>query len=482
MTRVINGAPTSGSPGGWRLAARLARREVRRRPGRTALVAGLVAVPVAGMLLGVVFLRTQELSATETWRMTYGRADAVLFHEVSATSAVSPARALPAGSRAVEYTTVQRIVSTADGRLCRCTVSDVPFDPLTEGIVRLTTGRAPAAPGEIVLSPPAAEALHAGLGDRIELVQPLALDATVVGLGATSESTDDARLVVGPDDRLPAELIAEGRDRLVDLPDDLSPEQVTGWEATAGAHSLAPDFPGASSTVVAGASAVPGVRWTWVAGAAGLTVLGIVIAAAFASSARRQLLTLGQLAANGGTPTQLRRVLFLQGTVTGLVGSVAGLGLGAVLLAAARSRAPELVDHAVSGWDVRALDVLPIVLIAVAAATVAALVPAGAASRVSVLAALAGRRPLGRVSRRWTAAGLVMAAAGLVMLGTDAWSERDGLDGSSVAVMNVLAIAGPVLLLIGVCAATPAYVSVLRPVGAGLRGPWRLAARSLFRQ
>jgi putative ABC transport system permease protein len=465
------------APGAWRVAARLARREVRRRPGRTALVAALVAVPVAGMLLGVVFLRTQELSDAEVWHMMYGRADAVVFPDTSATPAP-----LPEGSRAVEYTTVERVVSTADGFLCRCSLSDLPFDPLTDGIVRLTAGRPPADLDEVVLSRPAAEALHAGLGDRIELVQPLALDATVVGLGATSEWIDDARVVVGPGTPLPAELVAEGGERLVDLPDGLPPDQVAAWEATAGAHSMAPGFPGASSVVLAGDNAQKAIRGTWVAGAIGLTVLGIVIAAAFASSARRQLATLGQLAANGGTPAQLRRVLFLQGTVTGVVGSVAGLGLGAALLAAARSEAPGLVDHAVSGWDVRALDALPIVLLAVAAATVAALVPAGAASRVSVLSALAGRRPLGRVSRRWTAAGLVMATAGLVMLGVVGQSRRNGLEGSQIGSMNALAVAGPVLLLLGVCAATPAYVSVLRPVAAGLRGPWRLAARSLFRQ
>ena len=41
-----------------RLPLRLARREVRRRPGRTALVALLVALPVTGMAMAVILIRT----------------------------------------------------------------------------------------------------------------------------------------------------------------------------------------------------------------------------------------------------------------------------------------------------------------------------------------------------------------------------------------------------------------------------------------
>ena len=47
----------------WRLAARLARREVRRRPGRTVLVMLLVTVPVMAMALGIekVVARMQKI-------------------------------------------------------------------------------------------------------------------------------------------------------------------------------------------------------------------------------------------------------------------------------------------------------------------------------------------------------------------------------------------------------------------------------------
>src|SRR6185437_1376746 len=53
--------PRRGRP--WRFALRLARREVRRRPGRTLLVMLLVAVPVLGMSVVMVFVRTNTDSA-----------------------------------------------------------------------------------------------------------------------------------------------------------------------------------------------------------------------------------------------------------------------------------------------------------------------------------------------------------------------------------------------------------------------------------
>src|SRR3546814_14450349 len=53
----------------WRFAARLAQREVRRRPGRTVLVALLGALPVGAMTVGSVLYRT----TTDDWESTFER-------------------------------------------------------------------------------------------------------------------------------------------------------------------------------------------------------------------------------------------------------------------------------------------------------------------------------------------------------------------------------------------------------------------------
>ena len=457
---------------GWRVAARLARREVRRRPGRSALVTALVAVPVAGMLVGVAYQRTDELSAAESWHFLHGRADATLDYQPGI-----PFPSLPEGGRFLDVHTTER-VAVAETRLCRCELTDVPDDPIADGMVHVTEGRMPRDADEVVLSGPAARRLGVGLGDRLELNQPVDVDATVVGLSDPRLWGTDELIVVGPGVDL-----GEGYHvRLVDLPDVLTADQVAAWESTAGPHAMSPAFDGAFAPWISTENHNVEVRWTLVFGAIGLTVLGIVVAAAFAAGARRQMATLGQLAANGATPAALRRVVFLQGTVTGLIGTAVGLALGAAVLAALRPRASELLDQTVLSWEVRLLDVLPIVAVAVVAATLAAVVPARGASRVSVLSALAGRRPLGRVSRHHTAVGLVVAATGLGCLGAVAWAGRDGVNSGSVGPLSLVAVAGPVLLLLGMCAAAPAYVTVLQPVATLTRGPWRLAARSLFRQ
>ena len=55
----------------WRVAARLARREVRRRPGRTVLVSLLVAVPVLALLVASAVWRTDVAQRDED---PFGRA------------------------------------------------------------------------------------------------------------------------------------------------------------------------------------------------------------------------------------------------------------------------------------------------------------------------------------------------------------------------------------------------------------------------
>jgi hypothetical protein len=146
---------TRGTRASWWVAARLARREVRRRPWRTALVSALVAAPVAGMLVGVAFLRTGELSHTESWRFQHGGADAVLLRDTEVTPGL-----LPEGSHSVDYLATSRVVGTAGGDLCRCGLSDMPFESLTDGIVTITAGRPPERSDEVLLSEAAASALR----------------------------------------------------------------------------------------------------------------------------------------------------------------------------------------------------------------------------------------------------------------------------------------------------------------------------------
>ena len=60
----------------------------------------------------------------------------------------------------------------------------------------------------------------------------------------------------------------------------------------------------------------------------GMLEVVLLVGAAFAIAARRQVRDLGLLAANGGAGPDLRRVLLAQGLVLGAVSSVVGVALG----------------------------------------------------------------------------------------------------------------------------------------------------------
>src|SRR5688572_4275277 len=118
------------------LPLRLARREVWRRPGRTALVALLVAIPVAGMALAVTLIRSEADTPEEDWKQEYGLADATTFDRADP-------RVLPEGARAVSFQWTYLPMKTEAGRRADGEVTTLPLgDPLTEGIYELVAGRA----------------------------------------------------------------------------------------------------------------------------------------------------------------------------------------------------------------------------------------------------------------------------------------------------------------------------------------------------
>lgn len=448
------------------LPLRLARRELRRRPGRTALVALLVAVPVAGMVLATVSLRTGQHTPAEDWERANGQADA--FGDTGV--------GLPAGSRAIAVSYAFLRARTTDGARSDLSLSDLPLrDPMAAGIYDLVAGRAATGTGEVALSRGAAQRLEVGLGDDLVLERP-SVTFAVVGLIERRDCLSCPYAVVAPG-KIPVELqVQEGyrAEVLADLPDGLTPAE-TATLLDQGPWLREPP-PGTD------ASASPGgdrsVEWSLVIGAIVLTVVGIVISAAFAVGARRQLVTIGQLSASGTPPATVRAALVLQGTITGLLGGLVGLAIGAAALVGGRGRFERLLDERIPHYDVSVRDVALAVLLGMMASTVAALMPARTAARIPTLAALAGRCPVAPVSRRLVAGGAIAVAGGLTLLGLAVVGSRSRIDGS---VWVLVAIAGGISELLGACAIAPAVVARLEPLARRLRGALRLGARSLAR-
>jgi putative ABC transport system permease protein len=469
---------------GFRLATRLARREIIRRPGRTLLVALLIALPVAGMTVAAVAVRTDHATPAQRWQAQHGQADAVAY-AIRGVVAKIPGSRVVKGPAYVEG----RVLRTTDSRRSVTTIETLDMtDPMTRGIVQVLSGRVPTKVDEVLLSQAAARELGVKAGDSLHLVRPVRHTLHVTGVGEHADYWGGAWLILPANVPYPwkPNEPPQPSSKLIDFNRRLTSADFAALASlTAPPASLefspAVDAPRITPAFdPSGSDAAQTVAWSWVIGALVLTVIGIVISAAFAVGARRQLVTLGQLAGNGAAPKDLRRVLFLQGTLTGLVGTALGLVLGAVALVVAAPYADEFFKRDIHPYTVRLLDVVPIVVLGVVTATIAALIPARAAGRVPVLAALAGRRPLGRVPRWIPVTGAFVATGGLALLGLAVLGAQG--DNGQGTVWALTAIAGGVAVLLGSCAIAPAYVSLLEPAATRSRGSWRVATRSLARQ
>jgi putative ABC transport system permease protein len=494
LTRAGTGGEVAERPrrrATWALAARLARREVRRRKGRTALVVALIAIPVLAMTVASVGFRTSRDTAAEEYRRAYGESDLVLQGASAAdglvvsdgTDRIGDALArLPAASRIVAVHDVYGQVRPArSGKPTFVRFTDLPLaDPITSGMVDVQQGRAPSSPDEVLLSRSVARSLGVGVGDTLDLAVPAAT-YRVVGIGRTNQYLDDPLMVVGGFD------FGSLRDgllmvtRLVDLPQGSTGASL-GFDGIDDPSGLTPAItPTSPQLGYRSYSERQGLAWGWVAGALALTVMCIIVAAAFASSARRQLVTLGQLSSNGAAGPVLRRTLALQGAWSGALGAVVGIVLGLAVILPQHGLLQRIAGHALGGMTVSLLDLAVIGLTGIVAATIAAFVPARSITKVPVMSALAGRRPLGTVPRRLVPVGVSLFAVGVGLIFIAAAAQTGNGNDSDRNLFAGVAVLGGLGVLFGMCCTTPAIIAVLGPLAERLTGTARLAARSLAR-
>ncbi|MEJ7722772.1 MAG: FtsX-like permease family protein, partial [Ilumatobacteraceae bacterium] len=417
------------APARWRLALRFARREVQRRPGRTVLVALLIAVPIMGMTLGSVYAHTVDDSGDWEFQLRYGaQADIAAQGAASGKSSALKGveKMLPEGS------TVTRVIGglylpvrRQNGDTPRVTLLQFNRAP-TDGAESL--GMEPAdvpQAGEAWVSRHLLAEFDLEVGDRLTLQYPRG-SWTISGTGKPGADHRENVIVFAdfPLEQFRREFI--GRTTIIDLPQaDGAERQQLADAIQARYQDVYPELPerigssgdGADSTALA---------WGWVAGIIALAAVGIVISAAFATSARRQLVMVGQLSANGAPQRLIGRALGLQGFWTGLAGVALGM-TGAVLIGVfGRSTIERLYARDLPSFQYVPRDLVVIALTGIAAAVVAAYVPARSAAKVPTLTALAGRRPLGKVPVRLVPIGAVTFGFGVLLLVLAAGSNGGG--------------------------------------------------------
>ncbi len=461
----------------WRLASRLARRETRRRPGRTVLVSLLIAVPVLAMTLGSVLVRThgQGREWPNQFERRYGVADVAVDANVASftNSDVSP-NAVPPGTRSLDYLWVYTFLPPDDPSGTEQTVvlTDAPLDdPMVSSAVEIIDGRAPAV-GEVLIGPDLANDRGLEPGDELTLDRPSGT-WTVSGVGRYRDDYWVDLLVIPGFDR---DRIVADRQQVVqvyDLPNDLDQSGISAFAAAIGGLNRFED-------PNAGWAATPILGWGWLAGVLSLVAIGIIVAAAFATSARRQIVTVGQLASNGATPAVIRRSLALQGTWTAVIGTTVGMVVALAALPFVRGPvARHVLNYELTAYVISIRDLTIVTLTAVTAGTVAAAVPARTAARVPVMSALAGRRPQPAPPRWLVPTGLGLAAGGLGLLAVAGTGAR--IDGSNSFVWPLLAVIAAVGVVFGMVCATPLLVASVGRFGRSAPLSWRFALRSLAR-
>ncbi|MCD0445283.1 ABC transporter permease [Glycomyces sp. A-F 0318] len=489
--------------GGLRLALRIARREAMRYKGRSVLSITLLGIPILGVAIGASAYDTIDLSAEETAEQHLGENDAYIepvspgepitqytwdgqypWYDMTAPAEgeeeeAAPASltdmevlaALPVGSWVVPYDLYggeEAQVETPDGvggiGVVGYDLADRTYE--AAGLEYLE-GSAPVR-DEVVLTAAAAEYLEVGVGDSI----------TLVG-GASDEEHEVSGIIEVPWDLNGRYAIASffpdsSSGWLVDVPEELTYEDALALNeigVTVWATSLL-DRPSTAPDDDFVMSPDDDYLLTIYALIVVVVVMEVVLLAgpAFAISTRRRSREFALMSANGATPAQIRNTVLAGGALFGIIAAVAAIAIGVAAVAIGMPWLEQLFGHRSAG--LRVLPWLQAALVAVAIGTglLSALAAAVSASRVNVVAALMGRTPGRKGSKRWLVIGLVMVGAGIA----------SGLAG--ITIWNIQLMAGAIVLLqLGLVSCTPAILALTARLGRWLPLAPRMALREAGR-
>ena len=499
----------------WRIAATMALRQSLRSWPSTVLVVLLVLLPMAAVSAAAVYAASLEPSPAQRAEAELGGADAWLEpmggmagvrqylddpHGLFLVeeSSDEPAAVEPPDSvdqlidaeRVIAIRHALASVTTAHGTGSFTVVAGDAWDPLLDGRYALLEGRAPDAPSEVLATPASLERLGVGIGDEIEVVDPVGR-ATVVGTMTSRLDPDRASMLFAPADSplLDGEIphvstwYAEGWHPTAAEVYDLNAQGVIVFDRALSQH---PGDGGAPAL-----ESASGTSWAlYSAAAAALvfcTYLVLLLAgSAFSVSAKRQQRSLAVAASLGASRGDVFRIVLFQGALMGLAGGIAGSAAGIGLAAIARAAFDSGQLEYTWGLKVPWLAIIGLVVFSALVGTLAAALPARSATRGDTLEALRGsRRPVAVSARRprigaaMIVTGLVLVTGSVIALVSTYNSPLHGTEASEpiYSAAMIAMIAGPLVLQIGVVLAGHWMLSLAATMLARLGVGARLAGR-----
>lgn len=507
----------------WRIALRMARRDLRLHKGRAALVALMVGIPIL----------------TLSWIATFGSGLLV-------TSSEDPSRVMGTASALVSGPESRQLFQTGSGWNYATRTEEDPdrpgelreLDPTPipghdpEGTARQNAGAIGALVGGTA-TPIANTTVRVPLGDRKVLMHTLTLDGSSVDFGDKVELLT-GRWPVGPDEALVSEpgirkglpasgtfdIVTEQGTRtitvvgtgtgvlgwglvphlisaepLVDMDDSWFTPQwlITGTDmpfekvhelGRYGLQVLSAELmldpvprdqlpPDVQQVIDSTPSVGPAVVVILAAVVLAL-VIGLMVAPAFAVSASRQRHTLALAASNGATTRQLRRTVLAQALLLGVLAAVIGALLGVAGAAVlAWRRAATATDLYLPLLDVPWPAIAGFVAIASIASVAAALLPARRLGRLDIMGVIKGQSVSPAPSRVLPVIGLILMVAGgaAVLFSGQGYGQRE-----------LVVAGGAVLLVVGALLLVPMTLVLAGRLSARLPVSLRMATRDATRQ
>jgi putative ABC transport system permease protein len=493
------------------VALRMARRDVRRYKGRSALVLAMVAIPVALLVAAVCWVGIGGVHGEDLIPLQMGAGQA-LIQEPQEYAVAQTAEADISWDGDTPAKSVPGYVLGQDD-------AEV-LERNTRAMERLVGG---------ALIPVAEADARYVTGERRVRIQGLLIDGRAADLGAKAELTsgrwprDETEILVteaGVDKGMPNKgtivVSSGGREREVEVvgtaaalsawgspPDFVAPG---GWgmQGTWGqAWILLRDEPvlwpevrslNEYGIMVASAAVLrdpPGrseldprilesldrekdvIRQMSALGAVALFLaVTLLVAPAFAVGAARQRRTLALAACNGAETRQLRRSVLAQAVILGVAAAVGGAVIGAVGLDIAiglwQSTHPETT---VGSFTVPWLAVTIVVVCAALSTLTAALLPSLRLARLDIVGVMRGQNVSPPASRRLPVLGVLLLVGGGAFL---VYSMRTGLD-------ERFSAAGAVILVLGALLTVPTLLVAAGALAARLPVAARMATRDAAR-